>query len=167
MAVIRVRRSTTLTVPPRVGGGMVLSNGQTSVTLPLLPDQVDFGGLSDAWSEQPRPGRDPLLVRDGAALKTMRFDAELALPNRGSVDDTIQRLRRLSSAGKPVSVTLGGRDRGLYRITELACPELAWDSLGRPIEARAIAALTEASDVPKRKGPVSKDNKKRKGGGRR
>lgn len=154
MAIVTVRRGTTSPVPPLVGGGLVLSNAQTSVTLPLLPDDVEFGGLSDAWSDIPRPGRDPLLVRDGAQLKTLRFDADLTLPDRASVDDVIQRLRMLATAGKPVAVRLGGRDRGQYRITELACPELAWDYLGRPIEARALLELTEASDVAKKKGPA-------------
>lgn len=152
MAIVTVRRPGA--VPPQIGGGLELSSGTTTVTLPLLPDDVDFGDLSDAWDEQPRPGRDPLLVRGGKRLKTLRFDAELRTSTRTSVVAVIERLQALAVGSTPVTVRLGGRTRGVYRIVELSCPELAWDGLGQPIEARAIVAMTEASDVPKRKGPV-------------
>lgn len=149
---------------PRQGRGLELyAPGVGLLRLPFLPDSIQLTDLGDTWTDIPRPGRRPLLVREGVNNAKMTFAVEL-WDGGGSILDQQADLRRLAKAATPVVVSIANEAWRGMRITGLAVTHTAWDNPdGRPTRGTADLELTEASDAAAVIGPVVKVKGKGRG----
>ena len=157
------------TVPDPARQARLIGNG-TTVVLPWWPDEITHAQLADAWVEQPRPGRDPLLLRESTTLAELNIGFILANRSRVFVDDaadidaTLTALRTIASGISPVQLMLASRDTGRWRVTSFDITELDHTPLGLPLKADVTLTLKRAQDASAPVGPVParKPTKKRK-----
>lgn len=126
----------------------------TVVTLPWWPSGIAWEDLADTWTQQNRPGRDPLLLRNSRNLATLRIDATIGTDYREPVSQMIQDLRKIARSKKPVTLWLGNVARGEWRVTDLAVTERDWTSNGSASVADVEIILTRLSNAAIPIGPV-------------
>ena len=132
-----------------------------TVTLPWWPDEIAWSGMASTYDEQERPGRRPLLLRQGVGLEELRIGTVVRTRDiegvggieATSISDTLTKLRAMSRAVKPVTVSLAGRSAA-YRITDLGITELEWNTDGYPLVAEISLTLLEASEAAVPVGPI-------------
>jgi len=124
------------------------------ITLPWWPGAIEWEDLADTWTQQNRPGRDPLLLRSSRRLPTVRMDVTLGTDYRVSTDGTIQGLRTMARSKKPIALWLGSVNRGSWRLTDLTVDEREWAGDGSASLADVEIILTKLSDAAIAIGPV-------------
>lgn len=133
------------------------------VELPYAPKGTSLGGFADTWETLNRPGRAPLVQRNGDGVATMTLDVILARPDhQDSVEPLITLLRRVAASGDRVTVVnLSPSERGPWRLADLTITATQRQQ-GTNNITRATAGLTflAASDARPRLGPVSGGKKK-------
>lgn len=137
------------------------------ITLPYAPRETSHGGWADRWSEHDRPGRKPLLLRDGDSLKTLEFTAVLAhRDNQASIESLIDLLHRLAIRGARITILgMSKRERGPWRLTNIDVDvTLRQAGTNKITQATATLSFTEVIDPDPRLGPITKGKKKRKQG---
>jgi phage protein U len=145
--------------------------GSTTVVLPWWPDEIAWSSLADEWTDIQRPGRHPLVVREGETLQeitlgfTMAKKATTFVGDGGSVLPDLQALNTMSRGDIPVQLMLAARDTGRWRITDFSFTELDHASDGQITKAEVSMTIRRASDASAPVGPVPA--RKRKPGRRR
>lgn len=162
----------TLTVPivPDPARQARLIGSGTTIVLPWWPDDITHAQLADLWIEQPRPGRDPLLLREQRVLPelTLRFivanKSRFYINDAADVDSTLMALRTIASGIGVVQLMLASRDTGRWRVVNFDITELDHSPLGLPLKADVHLILKRAQDASAPVGPVParKPTKKRK-----
>lgn len=142
------------------GGGLTLTvpwgAGNRRIRLPWLPEEIERGGFARNWEQQPRPGRDPLLLDQGGNLRTHTFAVRVCAEDFDQpVTEVIDALADAADSGKLVTAALGDRWLGDVRITGLTVRESSmYDEGANPLDATVDIELTEAKDAPNAVGPV-------------
>jgi|LakMenE18May11ns_1017448.scaffolds.fasta_scaffold9450342_2 hypothetical protein len=135
-----------------------------TVVLPWWPDEIAWSGMAATYAEQERPGRRPLLLRQGVGLEELRIGtvvrpADLVTSSKGemgvAVSQVLDTLREMSRAVAPCTASIAGRS-ATYRITDLGITELEWDGGGQPIVAEVSLTLVQASDAAIPVGPIKR-----------
>jgi LysM repeat protein len=125
----------------------------------IAPLEVDYSGFSNTWSEIPRAGRAPYLVREASKLATMDFTINLVYPPDPdySVQGWLNHLIGMSRHTAPVNLTYGGTlDTRLWRMTNLGIHVLRRHPVtSAPTHAHVDVQLTQASDIKLSSGPIS------------
>lgn len=148
----------------------VLICGSLRVVLPWWPEDISWSSAAPTWSEQQRPGRAPLLLKEAEQLPEIAIGFILA--NRattyandgGSVLPMMETLGQMAKSDTPVQLMLAARESGRYRITDLSVTELEHDTAGQPTKAEVSMTIKRAQDAAAPIGPVS-SKKKKKGRG--
>lgn len=129
--------------------------GVGTLKLPWWPSDIENSGLGPLYTEQNRPGRAPLLLRDSRALPVIRVAFTLGKAPEDSVESDIALLRKMANGTRvPVTLTLAGVSRKDYRITDLSIAERDWTSTGAVSVADVDMTLTKVSDGAAPIGPV-------------
>lgn len=159
----------TPTVPDPARQARLIGNGFT-VVLPWWPDDITHAQLASQWIEQPRPGRDPLLLRESTVLEELSIGfvlvnrSRLYVEDAGDVDATLAALRIVAVGVAPVQLLLASRDTGRWRVINFDVTELDHSPLGLPLKVDVNIILKRAQDASAPIGPVParKPTKKRK-----
>lgn len=134
----------------------------TAVELPWWPSSVDWANIGQRWSELPRAGKYPLLVKDGPTLPTLTIDF-LATANgeRQRIDpnasawSVIKPLKAAAEKGVVVYLLLGAAYATTpWRITTFDYSEDDWTPEGTVSRASVSMVLTRVSDASMPRGPV-------------
>lgn len=133
-----------------------------TVVLPWWPDEIAWAGMTATYAEQERPGRRPLLLRQGVGLEELRIGTVVRpadVEGTGSTGVPVSRildtLRQMSRAVAPCTASLAGRSAS-YRITDLGITELEWGADGHPIVAEVSMTLLQTSDAAVPVGPIKR-----------
>ena len=138
-----------------------LIGASATVVLPWWPNDIEFAALSYVWTEQPRPGRAPLLLLDSRTLPEVQIGFMLAARPTAYVDDAasiapiVTQLRTLETDLAPVQLMLASRDLGRWRILDLSITELDHGRDGSPLRADVSMTLKIAQDASAPIGPVA------------
>lgn len=141
--------------------------GGLTVALPWWPDEIAWASLAQSWSEQQRPGRAPLLLKDAQTMPEISLGFILAnrdtifVGDGGSVLPIMQNLDSMAKSDIPVQLMLATRDAGRFRITDLSVTELEHDANGQPVRAEVSMTIKRSSDAAAPIGPVSARKKKK------
>lgn len=171
MAVITVVRPPTepRTQPPPPPGRQPkarLAAGGTVLELPFAPQGGDLGGWADEWETLGRPGRKPLVQRNGDGVKTLGHTYVIAHRDyTDHVEGLLDTLRKLAESGDRVTlVNLSPLERGPWRIVDVSVSaELRQPGSNRISRATVSVSYLEAVDADPKLGPVHGGKKKHKG----
>ncbi len=152
MPLATVRVVGTLADGPR--RAVLACEGVGTLNLPWWPSDFEVSGLAPAYTQQTRPGRAPLLLRETDTLPEIRMSFTLGTAPEVSADVEASLLSRMAKAKQPVTLTLAARGRGKFRITELTFVEVDWTSLGSTSVYDVDMTLTRVSDAVIPIGPV-------------
>jgi LysM repeat protein len=161
IGVIRDRISG-VNITGRVGERMYLAteDGKVSYSFHLAPQEIEYGGLAQAWVQTERSGNTPLLLRKGDDLDTLKFSF-MMVETRGreiEMTESILALKAVAKSRLRVLVAYSRLEAGLWRVTEASAQSLYRHSdpkNNEPIRAMASVALTRASDPAVAVGPVT------------
>lgn len=129
-------------------------DGVGTLTLPWWPSDFELSGLAPAYTQQNRPGRAPLLLRETDTLPAIRMTFTLGTSPEVSADAEASLLSKMAKAKQPTTLTLASRGRGKFRITELSMVEADWTSAGATSLYEVDMTLTRISDAALPIGPV-------------
>jgi len=144
--------------------------GGLSVTLPWWPTDIGWDSLASNWTEQNRPGRDPLLLRESQTLPEITIGCIVAnadstyVGDGGSVLTTLSAIDSMAIGDEAVQLILASRATGRWRITNFSFTELEHDTAGNPTRAEVALTLKRAEDVAAPIGPVKNSSKGKKKG---
>lgn len=146
--------------------------GGLTVTLPWWPDEISWASLAQSWSEQQRPGRAPLLLKDAQTMPEISLGFMLSnrdtnfVGDGGSILQTMKDLDSMAKSDLPVQLMLAARDAGRFRITDLSITELDHNSTGEPLTAEVSMTIKRSTSVAAPIGPVPPRKKKKPRKGR-
>lgn len=137
-------------------------SGSVVVTLPWWPSSISRGGLSPTWTQLPRAGKVPLLVRDTLNLPTVTLDFLVTAPGERqrinpdiSAWPVMKPLLAFAAKGTIVYLVLGEAGYKVpWRITDITYDEDDWSLSGTVSRALVSMTLTRASDASMPRGPV-------------
>lgn len=142
-------------------------SGKVSLSVPVAPRDISYGGIGQDWVTAERSGDKPLLLRKGVKLETIAFSflstskISMFQPQAG----VINALRVLADTTERVLVRYGPQEAGLWRITDCSfSSELRHPNTNEIVRAVVSLTLTRASDAAPSVGPVSGGAKKPPGG---
>lgn len=167
MADVRVQVAAPSTPDPTNQARLIC--GATTVILPWWPDEIAWNTMAYSWTEQPRPGRAPLLLQDAKTLPEISLGFVLAykpttfVADARSIQPVINDLRTIATSETPAQLMLAARDTGRWRITDFAVTELDHAAEGSPIRAEISMTLKRAQDASAPIGPVPARKKKKPG----
>lgn len=162
MAVVTVELpagSTPAGASPRLIAGAIV------LDLPWWPDLESGSGEPANWNEIERPGRTPLLVRQSEGLAERRVSMIVANRSRDgkhatSVDascmPTLTKLSQIVNHLQPVSLIMGGRNTGKWRVIDYSYNALTWTASGDISSAEVSLTFKTASDATVPVGPIKK-----------
>jgi LysM repeat protein len=133
-------------------------SGKQSFAFDLAPRAIEYGGWSQEWVETSRTGREPLLLRKGDKLDTLKFSFMLTGLRVLHLQQTeaLNTLKGLAKSRERMLVRYGPQEAGLWRITDVTVTsELRHPDTNEVTRAMASISLTRASDPAVAIGPVS------------
>jgi phage protein U len=133
--------------------------GVVSATLPWWPDEISWNALAQEWSEQKRPGRAPMLVKEAQTLPELAIGFIASDRPSGTADTLLTALRSMAASATPVQLMLASRELGRWRVTDLAYTELEHAVSGVPIRAEVSLTLKRAMDASAPIGPLPQPTK--------
>lgn len=157
---------------PRHPKAIMRTDDGLELELPFAPRGTTLGGWADAWSTLPRPGRTPLVKRDGNGLATMGITVLIAnADHQDPVEGILKRLRRIARSGdRVIMANLSPLERGPWRLDDVTVTgELRQHGTNRITRATATLSFIAAVDANPKLGPVSggkKGNPKRGNAGK-
>lgn len=164
MADVRIQVAAPVAADP-VNQARLICAGLTAV-LPWWPEEITWSQLAQTWSEQQRPGRAPLLLKEAQTLPEISIGFVAAnkdttfVGDGGSVLPLMKTLDQMAKSQTPVQLMLAARDAGRFRITDYSVTELDHDSAGNPIKAEISLLIKRAQDASAPIGPVPARKKK-------
>lgn len=132
--------------------------GSVSLSLPVAPRAISYGGFGADWVEAERSGNTPLLMRKSAKLETMQFSALMTSKTSMFFPQTaeINALRAVANTRERVLVRYSTQEAGLWRITSCTFDsELRHPDTNEVTRGMLSMSLTRASDAAPAVGPVS------------
>lgn len=135
---------------------MVLRCGNLSLTVPYAPATSTTTGFGSTWSEVPRPGLKPLLLRQGFQLERQNWELFFGYQDYNRhVDKELNVLTAMSKSSEPVRITYGPGGTKTWHITSLSIETLKRAQQSNQV-SRAVASieLTETSAIRPAPGPV-------------
>lgn len=138
----------------------------TTFELPYAPQGANLGGWAAEWSTIDRPGRRPLVVRDGDGIPTLGIDVLLAgRDHQDSVEGKLTKLRKLAAGGERITlVNLSPAERGPWRLEAVSVAATLRQHGTNHITRAAVGlGFIAAVDAKPRLGPVSGGKKGGKG----
>lgn len=162
-----VRVAVIAPVKPVPSRQAVLICGALRAVLPWWPEEISWSALAQSWSEQQRPGRAPLLLKEGSTLPEMTIGfiaanrATTYVGDGGSVHGLLKTINLMAISDTPVQMMLASREAGRFRITDYAITELEHDTAGNPTRAEVSLTVKHAMDAAAPIGPVSAKKKKK------
>lgn len=144
-----------------------LKAGNRELVLPFGPRGTNLGGWAAPWSTVDRPGRTPLVVRDGNGLATLGLTVFLGhADHQQSIEGLLTTLRNIAASGDRVTVVgLSTLERGPWRLDEVSVTgELRQQGTNAITRATVALGFVEASDANPKLGPVKGG---KKGGGKK
>ena len=170
MASLAITRAATPGATPPVLVGrhpkVKLKAGDRELELPYGPRGTTLGGWAAPWSTLDRPGRKPLVVRDGDGVLTMGLSVFLGhADHQETVEAELAKLRRIAASGDRVIVgNLSPLERGPWRLDDVTVTgELRQEGTNHITRASVSLSFIEASDANPKLGPVSGGKKGGKG----
>lgn len=166
MADVRIQVAAPATPDPANQARLIC--GGLTATLPWWPEEIAWSQLAQTWAEQQRPGRAPLLLKEGQTLPEISIGFMVAnrdstfVGDGGTVLPLMQAIDKMAKSQTPVQLMLAARDAGRFRITDYSMTELDHDSSGNPIKAEIALVIKRAQDASAPIGPVPA--RKRKSG---
>lgn len=125
--------------------------------LPWWPTSVDNTRLGLVWTEQDRPGRRPLLLRQGRQLPQMQVAFTASGSHaEASIATWLATLGQHADSKQPTSLLLAQSNRGRMHLVNLSISETEWTESGAPSRANVDMTLTTVSDASAPIGPVKK-----------
>lgn len=150
--------ATGITAPGPHPKAVLRAENGLEVTLPYAPRGTSLGGFAPTWGTLDRPGRKPLVQRNGDGLLTGSLAFQLARPDhQEAVEDYITGLAAIADAGQRVTLlNLSPLERGPWRINGLAVTgTLRQHGTNVITRADVTLDLIEASDPNPQVGPVA------------
>lgn len=151
--------------PTRVGGHPLMylaDDTGLKITLPYAPRTVELDGVVPDWQTLNRPGRLPLVLREGPQLHSLTFDAFLIgdpLDHQASAEAVLFRLRQMAQRGGRITLGNLGPSAQISTGWRLTAYRQRSELLahGTNHATRAVVALSflEASDLILGVGPVT------------
>lgn len=136
--------------------------GSTTATLPWWPDEIAWSTIAQEWSEQKRPGRAPLLVKEAQTLPEIAIGCIISDRSSASAAVVVAALRKMARSDTPIQLMLASRELGRWRMTDLAYSELDHLPSGEPSKTEVSFTLKRAMDASAPIGPLPA-TKRRKG----
>lgn len=133
-------------------------SGRLSFTFELAPREIEYGGFEQDWTEAQRTGREPLLMRKGDKLDTMKMTFLLTerLIMNYEQTDAFNALKGIAKTRERVLMRYGPQEAGLWRVTSCTVTsQLRHPDTNEITRASATATLTRASDPQRNVGPVT------------
>jgi hypothetical protein len=133
-------------------------SGRGSYSFHLAPRAIEYGNLAQSWVESKRSGREPLLMREGDKLETLKFSFLMVETKDAtlSMADSILALKGIARSRERVLFAYSRTESGLWRITDATVTSEYRHALtDEPIRAAATVTLTRASDPAVAVGPVT------------
>lgn len=163
MAVVIVRdRLSGVDMRVLAGRRMYLATEDGTITLSVTvaPNEIEYGGFIQQWTQTDRSGNTPLLLRKGKELETLKFSTLLVEPldQFHVITGEILAVKALAETRQRVLVSYSRLEAGLWRVTEASVsserrhPDA---ENNEPIRAIASITLTRASDPAVAIGPVT------------
>lgn len=137
---------------------LVNERGTVEVVLPYAPVEVEHSVPVGEYATRDRQQQEPLLIRVGTSLGSMRLELLLANPKDNVQAPLIRRLGRLAAGNQRVKLRYGPTERGWWRITDAGFVTTARNENNRPTRAVYFLELTRPSDPKvkaRRRGPRS------------
>lgn len=142
--------------------------GAITAVLPWWPDEIAWSAFAQSWSEQNRPGRLPLLVKEAWTLPEVAIGFIASDRPSGSTASLLGSLQQIAASDTPVQLMLASRELGRWRMTDLSYTELEHAVSGEPTRAEVSLTLKRAMDASAPIGPLPQPTKgKGKGKGRK
>lgn len=139
----------------------LVCQGVGTLTLPWWPETISRSGGTRAWTEQTRPGATPLLLSDGINLDEYQISylargRDLTTP----MAEHLALLDAIKVSDTPVTLMLGGSNRGLFHLTDVSVVEVLHNADGVPTSCDVSATLRRASDATVNVGPIRRKKHK-------
>jgi hypothetical protein len=152
----------TISGAPKITTALLITtiNNHSPFYAQIAPTEVTYANFGNNWTEVPRDGKEPYLVKESKKLPTMSFtmvvanDMDLNLNQQGRLNT----LKNLAHAVAPLKISYGGYFESIYRWR---CTNFSFKSVRRhPTHhfitwAEVEMEFTLASDVNTSVGPVS------------
>lgn len=139
-----------------------------TMTLPYGPRGTSIEGLAAPWSVIDRPGRKPLVVRDGNGLLALSFTVLIGHRNHQStITGYLSVLRRLARSGERITLlNMHPMERGPWRLVDVSIDgEQRQHGTNHITRAAVSLSFLEAVDANPKLGPIQggkKGGKKKK-----
>lgn len=153
--------TTTSATTPATTARMVMRSIDNKYVLnfPIAPREVEYGGWGWTWTEIPRDGRTPYLVREAFQLHTMSFTAKIVYSKYvdKTVDAELIKIKDMATGTVPLTIKYGGwMDARIWRIEEFTINSVQrHPTTNAVIWAEVDISLKEASDIKLSVGPIS------------
>lgn len=133
------------------------TTGTLALTAPYAPQEIQYDGFAQNWQTAERSGNTPLLLRQGALLKTMKFTLTFASPNPFDIQTgQFAALAALAATSERVLVRYGPGEAGLWRITACTMASVRRHPDTNEItNMTASITVTQASDAAPAVGPIN------------
>lgn len=133
-------------------------SGRVSYSFHLAPRAIEYGNLAQSWVESKRSGREPLLMREGDKLDTLKFSFMMVETKDATISmtESILALKAVAKSRERVLFAYSRMEAGLWRVTDATVTsEYRHEVTDEPIRAMASVTLTRASDPAVAIGPVT------------
>lgn len=149
--------SAEMRAPKRTQPKMTLHSGNLRVTVPYTPKESSHTGFVSVWNEVPRPGRVPLVLRQGPGLWKMTFTLFLGHQNPNQAIDTEWNgLRALAESAEPITIAGGPGNNKTWHITNMTLNVTARAAgTNRITRATVECEFTQSSELARAPGPVA------------
>lgn len=164
MADVRIQVAAPVAADP-ANQARLICGGLTAI-LPWWPEEIAWSQLAQVWTEQQRPGRAPLLLKEAQTLPeiSIGFIAAnrdtLFLGDGGSILPLMKTLDAMAKSETPVQLMLATRDAGRFRVADYSVTELDHDTSGNPTKAEISLVIKRAQDASAPMGPIPARKKK-------
>lgn len=142
------------------GNRMVIytETGSITLSLPVSPRDISYGGIGGEWVEAERSGESPLLLRKGLRLKTLAFSTMLTAKNSMHVPQSaaLNAAQALAATKERVLIKYSAQEAGLWRIMDVDYDsQLRHPDTDEPTRLMLSMSFKRASDAAAAVGPVS------------
>lgn len=133
-------------------------SGKLSFTFELAPREIEYGGWNQNWTQVDRSGREPLLLRKGDNLDTLKFSFMMTriYAMNARQTEAMNALKAMAKTNERILVRYGPSEAGLWRVTEASVSSMLRNPDDNEVtRAMASVTLTRASDPAVAVGPVT------------
>ncbi|NUT90860.1 MAG: LysM peptidoglycan-binding domain-containing protein [Saccharothrix sp.] len=133
-------------------------SGKISLSVPVAPRDITYGGLGQDWVTAERSGDRPLLLRKGIKLETLAFSVLMTdkIDTFAPQTGVFNAVRVLAETTERILVRYGPQETGLWRVTDCTMTSsLRHPDTNEIVRGVLSLTLTRASDAAPSVGPVT------------